>query len=174
MQKIFSIADLQNNVSKTTDAIVIPEYIFGTLLGLCKDNVENSGYLILNDNRIVEYPFLSGSGNAGSVFPQKKITFPSSDYSTVEFHIHPELLGDFWASNFSEGDLNTFNNRIKQEGENYTHVLFTPKNVLTWGYKEAPNIRIGFKETDYVMNLFKKWNDKYNQWDVPPQELLST
>src|SRR5205085_1537654 len=115
--------------------------------------------------KVAEYPFLSASGKTGSVFPSKKIVFNDSpNYSTIEFHTHTSALGDFWTKRFSDGDFKTFNNRVLQEGENYQHILFTTENILTWGKYNAPDVRIGFKETGIVVNNFNHWNDKYKCW----------
>lgn len=170
MEKIFSIVDLKANKIVATNPIVIPDWILDALLGLCKTGIEYSGQLICYKN-IVEYPFISASGVVGSVFPSKKVVFNDSpDYSTIEFHTHPSALGDMWSKNFSDGDHATFNNRILQEGEQYQHVLITDKNILTWGKYNAPDIRIGFKAIEHVVNNWNDWNAKYNSWKPIPTQ----
>lgn len=164
MEKTFSIKDLKENKITSTDCIVIPDWLLDSIISLCDRDVEYAGQLICY-KKVVEYPFLSASGSTASVFPQKKIIFTDSvDYSTIEFHTHPKALGDFWATRFSGGDLTTFSNRVIQEGEQYQHILFTPENILTWGKQDAPDVRIGFKQTQIVIDNWRKWNIKYNCW----------
>jgi len=165
MEKVFSISDLKGNKITAGDPIVIPDWLLDSILGLCKLDVEYSGQLVCY-KKIVEYPFLSANGTTGSVYPKTKIVFNDpKDWTTIEFHTHTKALGEFWTTRFSPGDLNTFDNRIAQEGEAYQHVLFTTENVLTWGKHSAPDVRIGFKETETVKDNFTIWNEKYKCWN---------
>lgn len=167
MQKIFNIQDLINNKYTSTTPIVIPIFILNAILKLCDLPIEYAGQLLLFNN-IVEYPFISASGSAGAVFPEKKIVFNNSpQYTTIEFHTHPNLLGNFYMGNFSNGDMHTFNNRVLQEGNQYQHILFTGKNVITWGKNEAPDVRVGFGNTDVVIYNFNTFNKKHNCWKLP-------
>lgn len=167
MQKIFSIKDLKANLSKATDCIIIPEWIFDSVIGLCNEDIEYSGQLLCYNN-IAEYPFLSGSGDVGSVFPSKKIVFNDSPrYSTIEFHTHTAALGGYWTDKFSGGDLASFSKRILQEGKDYKHILFTPENILTWGKDSAPDVRIGFGNNETVIKIFNDYNLKHNCWAEP-------
>ena len=165
MEKIFAIADLKANTSTTTNPdVVIPNWILDSIIGLCALPGEWSGFLVCF-NKIVQYPYISGSGGSGSVFPSKKIVFNDSPaYMAIEFHTHPSLLGEHWASRFSSGDLATFSNRLKQEGEQYKHILFTTTNILTWGKGTAPDVRVGFGNDNTVVKTFNEWNKKYNSW----------
>jgi hypothetical protein len=167
MEKIFSIDDLQSNVFATSDCIVIPAWIFDQLLSLCQADVEYCGQLLCRGN-LVEYVFIAGSGNAGSVYPKKKVLFSSTGYSAIEFHTHTAKLGAAWTAKFSDGDLSSFDNRVKQEGLNYQHILFTTENVLTWGKGSVPNVRLGFGNTELVTNTFWEINKKYNCWKPNP------
>jgi hypothetical protein len=166
MEKSFSISELKNNSSTIANCIVIPLWILECILGLCKQEIEYAGYLVCHNN-IIEYPYISGSGTVGSVYPKKKIIFNNPEYTTIEFHTHTSALGNFWTDKFSQGDLATFNNRVIQEGENYQHILFTTSNILTWGNGNAPDIRIGFGNTETVIKLFYDRNNKYNCWGTP-------
>lgn len=164
MENIFKISDLKKNKSKSTSAIVIPEWILEVILNLCNLDIEWCGYLVCRDN-IVEFVFLTGSGETTSVVPDKKIVFNNSScYTAIEFHTHPTKLGNYWTDKFSSGDTNTFNKRITQEGEQYNHILFTVNNILTWGKEIAPDIRIGFGQTDMVKEKFNEWNLKHPSW----------
>jgi len=163
MEKTFKITELKSNSSKVSDCIVIPDWILDNILTLCRMEVEYSGQLLCY-KKIVEYPFLSGNGTVGSVFPSKKVVFNSPDNTAIEFHTHTSALGDFWTNKFSSGDLTTFNNRIIQEGDGYQHILFTTENILTWGKHIAPDVRIGFGNTEVVMRKFFEINDRHNCW----------
>ncbi len=163
-EKTFSIADLKANTSKATDCIIIPDWVLDQILSLCKHDKEYSGQ-ILCYKKIVEYAFISASGTLGSVFPQKKVVFNNSpDYTAIEFHTHTSGLGNYWTDKFSTGDLTTFSNRTVQEGEGYQHILFTTANILTWGKFNAPDIRIGFGNTELVMKRFWEINNKHSCW----------
>ncbi len=164
MEKIFSINDLRKNLIPSIDCIVIPEYIFNIIFELCKKEKEYCGQLLIYKN-IVEYPFISGNGNLFSTFPSKKVIFNNVHYSAIEFHTHPKLLGENWEDKFSSGDYTTFENRIIQEGDKYQHVLFTSKNILTYGKFDAPEIRIGFGNKEIVQSTFKEINKKHNCWN---------
>lgn len=164
MEKIFSIDDLKNNNIVGDYAIIIPEWILDKIIGLCFKDKEYVGQLILLEN-IVEYVFITGIGNEGSVFPKKKIVFnDNSKYRTIEFHTHTDSLGEYWVDKFSTGDINTFSNRVVQDGDGYQHMLFTTNNVLTWGNEYAPDVRIGFGNTDVVIANFKLFNQKHKSW----------
>ena len=168
MHKIFSIAELKANKSTIINPIVIPEYIFNKIRGLCDLDVEFTGQLVCR-KKIVEYPFLPTvkSSSGGSVYPNQKMVFNNSpDYSTIEFHTHPSLLGDYWANKFSIGDLVTFDKRVTQQGRLYKHILFTPSYIITWGKLFAPDVRIGFGSTEEVKKVFDEWNKKYKCWNI--------
>lgn len=163
---MFNILLLRSNLYGSKDCVVIPEFVLNSILTLCSKDVEYSGQLLLY-KKIAEYPFLSGSGTLGSVYPKKKVVYNNSpDYSTIEFHTHTEGLGDSWTDRFSEGDLKTFNNRVLQEGDNYQHMLFTTKNILTWGAHMAPDLRIGFGNGDIILKTFYEINDRHKCWNT--------
>ncbi len=173
MEKIFSIASLKSNTLTFENPIVIPDWIFNQIISICKKEGEYAGYLVCR-NQIVEYPFLSGNGTVGSVYPKKKLTFNNSlDYETIEFHTHTSALGDYWTNKFSGGDLKTFNNRCQQDGDQYKHILFTTDNILTWGKFDAPDIRIGFGNTKTIIENFNHWNDKYRHWRELPKTITN-
>ncbi len=164
MEKIFSIQRLKLNMYDASDCIVIPKWILDSILNLIKKRNEYAGYLIVNDN-IVEYVYISSEGTAASVVSTKKVIFNgTTQYRAIEFHTHPSALGDTWSDKFSQGDYTTFENRSRQEGEQYQHILFTAKNILTWSQVNPPDIRIGFGNTDMVREKFAEWNKKYLSW----------
>ena len=168
MTNRFPISRLMENSFSGDADIIIPEWIMKNLLSLTDQPNEYSGQLCMYKG-VVEYPFISGRGTMGSVYPQKKVVFenPETKYHAVEFHTHPKGLSEFWHDKFSGGDIDTFNNRVMQQGEDYSHILITPLNVLTWGKRKAPTVRIGFKQSDVVLATFRRWNDNHKCWAIP-------
>ncbi len=143
---------------------IFPESFWESSKEMCEGNYEKAGWLICKKSfikdyliYIVEYPFTTDEGDMGSVYPSKRLNLPD-DYSGVEFHIHPEGLGEYWFDKFSSGDYTTFSNRMR-DNINYKHVLFTPTNILTFG-KETPEFRVGKVSEE----AFGELGNRYEYW----------
>lgn len=146
--KNFYRNQIDNIRSPTTSNTIILPSIWKTLTeSLCKKDTESTGYMICSKkingsyiSYLVEHMMVTNTGTIGSVFQNKKINLLDViEQVAIEFHSHPQGLGEHWSNNFSLGDYTTFINRIDADST-YKHVLFTPSSILTIGL-EKPDFR---------------------------------
>jgi hypothetical protein len=159
----------------TANTIILPMYFVNKIEALHQHKNETTGYLIcsrdskdFNNIYIVEHLCITGEGNGGSVSNTFKVV--SRTHCVIQFHVHPEHLGQYWFDRFSSGDFDTFREKMKED-EQYIHILFTPTHILTFG-KSKCDIRIGRAlQTDAIEVLAikdKYWKEKLNiknQWN---------
>lgn len=154
--RVFPRIGLQSRGALDVNTIIIPEYHMEKTLSMCESSYESAGWLICKKQfsgdyiaYLIEYIFQCDKGGVAHVYPTKKLNLPE-EYSAIEFHVHPQGLGDHWFNKFSTGDYDTL---IKRQAEqsSYKHVLFTPTHILTCG-KELPGIRVT-PSSDFVKDI---------------------
>jgi len=85
---------------------------------------------------------------------------------SIDFHTHTTSTPSYYNDKFSDfenggGDFGTLRKYLTIN-DNYTHVLFTPTHVLTFG-KSKPSFKLSNKENPDVWNLFKHWNNEFKK-----------
>lgn len=164
--KLIRVFD-RNNMPKgiiVSNTIILPSFFLETITMLCKSKNESAGWLICRKQfsgdfilYIVDCLYVSTTGGPASVHPSTSIKIENDNYTVLEFHIHPNALGDTWMNKFSSGDMITLGKRI-DANRSYKHVLFSKNNVLTFG-KERPEFRISNISGDAAVQECSNTND---------------
>lgn len=119
-----------------------------------------------NEICLIEAYSITGIGNNGHVETDPKrqkliFSFLETDpsYRFIKFHTHSvgtvRTFGQYYAENFSDEDLNLYNERIRKDPE-YVGMVITPKTKLLYGLGN-PKLMIvttflGFKERNFSVN----------------------
>ena len=80
----------------------------------------------------------------------------------IDFHSHVNATGDFWADKFSGGDNQSLSNAVNRHN-GYMHVLFTPKNILTFGKGKPQFGVVKFKNFD-PLETQARWQNLFNEY----------
>ena len=128
-----------------TRNIIIPEDILKKLKLLTRLENEINGILPYRmatqgktTNCVVESSFFTGAGTGASVSrdPQRlkainQFLQESPEYRVIDFHTHPERLGSHWHEHFSNQDIDTFKDHLKDDPL-YIGMLVTPTHEILW------------------------------------------
>ena len=125
-----------------------------TLDELAELNEEVNGILLYRPQRHycpVEAIFMTGKGNVGHVrAEQERMDIANEffsgnpDYLFVKFHTHSKgtikRFGDFHATHFSEGDIESYDEQLKTNPE-FIGMVVTPRTKLLYA-PDNPTLRI--------------------------------
>ena len=128
-----------------TRNVIIPEDILENLELLTGMENEINGILPYRmatqgetTNCVVESSFFTGAGTGASVSrdPQRlkainQFLQENPEYRIIDFHTHPERLGSHWHQHFSDQDVKTFRDHLKDDPL-YIGMLVTPTHKIIW------------------------------------------
>ncbi len=170
----FTICKSRNKVFNNNsigNRILFPMLFYSKTEELCKKEVEYAGQLIckqIDDTfdkiYVVEYIAILSEGEPCNVMLNTRVDFlEKSKYIGIDFHTHREGGDKYYWDKFSDKDYEML--ETESSRGDYSHVLFTPTHILTWGVHKCTFDVYNVEKDNDNENIFqnyKNWEEHLN------------
>lgn len=171
-EQIFNL----NNIEKSRPAIMFPKGFYEATIQMCDAEKETNGVILISKNNEefkkgrlpVCAMITTGYGSSTRVFSDeekgsalyKLLSNHLEEIIPIYFHCHTKSTGQFWEDKFSSVDNKSLLDCVNNHN-GYMHVLFTPKNIITFG-KGNPQFFVTDQNNE-TRESAKYWKDKFNE-----------